>query len=540
MAQRSGQTSEEIRAELAALRESEERCRSILRNAPGVIVAADPDGTVTFVNRTFSGIPPERVVGTSVFDYVLPEYRETVQDAFARALGAGETVTYELIWSRLGVPISVENCVGPLVRDGRTVGVTIVASDITERKRAEDERRRLEARMQNAQRLESLGILAAGIAHDFNNLLVVILGNADLALMDIEPHARYRGSIEQIKLAARRASELTHQMLLYAGRGARGTDPLDLSALVGEMGSLLAVSISKKIALAYECDGEAPPVHADASQIRQVVMNLIINASEAIGDQDGTITVRTGEAHLDQEAASRVSIGEDLPAGRYASLEVSDTGSGIDAAARSRLFDPFFTTKVAGRGLGLAVVLGIVRAHRGAIEVRSQPSQGSSFRILLPALESGFAARAEGRVSQGPSFRGGGTILVADDEAGVREVAREMLERQGFRVIAVEDGREAVRVFRAVSGEIDAVLLDVSMPHLGGGEALREMRRLRSDVKAILCSGYMEGRARELCDGPVQASFLRKPFDSETLVGALRELLESRAQEEPDDRGTGE
>jgi PAS domain S-box-containing protein len=528
VAERSGQTSGEIRAELAALREGEERCRSILRNAPGVIVAADRDGTVTFVNRTFSGIPPERVVGTSVFDYVLPEYRETVQDAFARALGAGETVTYELIWSGQGVPISVENCVGPLVRDGRIVGGR--SSLGHHRAQARRGERCPGSRVQNAQRLESLGILAGGVAHDFNNLLVVILGHADLALMDIEPHARYRGSIEQIKLAARRASELTHQMLLYAGRGTPGADPLDLSALVGEMESLLAVSISKKIALEYQCDGEAPLVHADASQIRQVVMNLIINASEAIGDRDGTIRVRIGEAHLDQQAASRISIGEDLPAGRYASLEVSDTGSGIDAAARSRLFDPFFTTKVAGDS---AAWCWDRPRHRGAIEVPAEPGE---LPILLPGLEGGFAARADDRVSRGPGLRGGGTILVADDEEGVREVAREMLERQGFRVIAVEDGREAVRVFQAVSEEIDAVLLDVSMPHLGGGEVLREMRRLRSDVKAILCSGYMERRARELCDGPSQASFLRKPFDSETLMGALREILVSRAQEEPDDR----
>ena len=363
----------------AALRESEAKWRSILDNTPGVIAATDPDGTVTFVNRTFSGIPPERVVGTSVFDYVLPEHRETLQDAFERALENGETVTYEVVGSPVGVRIPVECRVGPLERDGRTVGVTIVSSDISERKRAEEERRKLEASLQNAQKLESLGVLAGGIAHDFNNLLEAILGSADLALMDIAPDARHREWVEKIKLAAGRASELTNQMLAYAGQGTHGAEPLDLNVIVAEMQSLLEVSISKKVVLSHERGAEIALLNADASQMRQVVMNLIMNASEAIGDESGSVTIRVSAVDLDEEIVSRMHVGEDLCAGRYVSLEVTDTGCGMDAETRSKLFDPFFTTKFAGRGLGLASVLGIVRAHRGAIEVRSEVDEGSTF-----------------------------------------------------------------------------------------------------------------------------------------------------------------
>jgi len=341
MAQRNGQTRERPNAELETLRESEERWRSILKNAPGIIVAAEPDGTITFVNRTLSGIPPERVVGTSVFDHVLPEDRQRMRDALERVLSTGETVTYEVVASPLGVAVPVESRIGPLERDGRVVGVTIVSSDISERKHAEEERRKLEVAMENAQRLESLGVLAGGIAHDFNNLLVVILGNADLALMDSEPLAHHREWIEQIKLAANRASELTNQMLVYSGRGTHLAEPLDLNRLVAGMGNLLGVSVSKKVALNRECGEEVPPVYADASQMRQVVMNLITNASDAIGDEHGTVTIRVGAVQLGREAPSRMLVGEDLPEGRYVSLEVEDTGTGIEEAARSKLFDPF-------------------------------------------------------------------------------------------------------------------------------------------------------------------------------------------------------
>ena len=346
--------------------------------------------------------------------------------------------------------------------------MTIVSSDISERKRAEEERRRLEASMRNVQRLESLGVLAGGIAHDFNNLLVAILGNADLALMDMAPHAPHRGWIEQIKLAARRASELTNQMLIYSGRGEHTAEPLDLNALVAEMGGLLRVSISKKVVLNFECGDEVPLVDADASQVRQVVMNLIINASEAIGDEHGTVTIRIGEVEVDQESASRTFIGEDLPKGRYVSLEVADTGCGIETAARSKLFDPFYTTKFSGRGLGLAAVLGIVRAHRGAIEVRSQVNQGSTFRILLPVVESSVAVRWEDRGPQGQDLPGSGTILVVDDEEGVRDVARGMLE---LPVVASPNPPEVANgaISAATNKTFTAVLLRSLDPTLGRG-----------------------------------------------------------------------
>ncbi len=509
----------------AALRESEERWRSILKNAPSIILVSEPDGRITYVNRTLSGIPPEHAVGRNVFDYVPREDRKTLQDAFERALGNGETLTFEIMGGQPGLAVPCESRVGPLKRSGQTVGVTVISSDISERKRAEEERRRLEASMQNAQKLESLGVLAGGIAHDFNNLLEAILGSADLALMDIAPDARYRGWIEKIKLASRRASELTKQLLDYAGQSTPVAERLDLNLLVAEMQDLLEVSISKKVVLSHERGAEVALVNADASQMRQVIMNLVMNASEAIGAGGGSVTMRVSEVDVDEEAVSRMYIGDDLSAGRYVSLEVTDTGCGMDAETRSKIFDPFFTTKFAGRGLGLASVLGIARAHAGAIEVRSQVGEGSGFRILLPRAESSLAARSEDRGSPDQDWRGSGTLLVADDEESVRGVVREMLERKGFTVISAADGREAVRIFRSVSEEVDAVLLDLTMPHMDGDEALREMRRLRSDVKAILWTGHAEQTMRERWDEQSQVSILQKPFGLEALLRTLRAVL---------------
>ena len=268
------------------------------------------------------------------------------------------------------------------------------AFDVTDRKRAEEEKRKLEEQVRQTQKLESLVVLAGGIAHDFNNLLMVVLGNAELALDGISPMSPARGKLTEITTAAQRAADLSRQMLAYAGKAVFAVERVGLRDLVEEMAPLLETAISKKAVLTLNLERELPPVQADPSQIRQIVMNLVINASEAIGDRSGVITVSVGATRCDEEYLQKTELHDDLAPGLYVHLEVTDTGSGMDARTRARIFEPFFSTKFTGRGLGLAVVLGVVRAHRGALKVYSKPGKGTTFKILFPALEdAGNGAR---------------------------------------------------------------------------------------------------------------------------------------------------
>ncbi len=404
--------------------------------------------------------------------------------------------------------------------------VNIYALDVTGLKRAEEERRELEAQFQQAQKLESLGVLAGGIAHDFNNLLVSILGNADLALRALSPVSPGRPTVEEIKKAAIRASELTNQMLAYSGRGWFVVQPLNLNELVQEMGHLLQVSISKKVGLKYDLVEDLPAVEADAAQIRQVVMNLITNASEAIGEGSGAIVVATGVMDATRDYLSKACLDDNLPEGQYVYLEVSDTGCGMDEQTITKLFDPFFTTKFAGRGLGLAAVLGIVRGHRGCVTVESQVGKGTTFRVLLPRSEKPVEAMPEHPAAVSlKQWRGEGTILVADDEESVRKVAKTMLEDGGFRVLLAGNGQEALEVFRQHADEILLVLLDMTMPEMDGQETFREMQRVREDVKVILFSGYDEQDTTSRFAGNSLAGFIQKPFGFDALMRKVRQVL---------------
>jgi len=396
--------------------------------------------------------------------------------------------------------------------------------DTTERKRAEKERLSLERQMQQAQKMESLGVLAGGIAHDFNNLLVGVLGYSELALDTLEADAPARGHISGVVNAAKRAADLAHQMLAYSGKGKFVVEALDLSKLVNKMANLVEVSISKKIVLKYEFAEGLPAIEADGTQIRQVVMNLITNASEAIGDKSGVITIRTGVADCDREYLKGAYPDENLPAGLYNFIEVSDTGSGMDETTIARIFEPFFTTKFTGRGLGLAAVLGIMRGHKGALKIYSEPGKGTAFKALFPALAGPVAAGNEDFDTE-QDWSAGGVILLVDDEETVLAVGKQFLERANFEVLTAPDGRAALDIFRDHKDEIVAVILDLTMPRMDGDECFRELRRIREDLRVILSSGYNEQELSQRFVGRGFADYIQKPYRGATLIAKLKAAL---------------
>jgi nitrogen-specific signal transduction histidine kinase/ActR/RegA family two-component response regulator len=414
---------------------------------------------------------------------------------------------------------------------GKPAGVVGIARDITDQQKSTAEREQLEAKVQQAQKLESLGVLAGGIAHDFNNLLTSILGNADLALEQITPSSSARENLQGIETASRRAAELCRQLLAYSGKGRFQVRPIDLQQIVEEMAHLLFVSISKNAILKYNFYPNLPAIEADVAQIRQIVMNLITNASEAIGGRSGIIRISTGALECDEAYLRSTFTGHDIKPGLYVSLEVSDTGCGMDASAIHKIFDPFYTTKFTGRGLGLAAVLGIVRSHHGAIKVYSEPGKGSTFKLLFPASESSAFGVTEG--TKGAPWSGHGKVLLVDDESTVRDVGRQMLQRAGLTVLTAPDGEAALEVFRREQ-DIDCVVLDLTMPRMDGEACFRELRRLKPGVKVILSSGYNEQDVINRFVGKGLAGFIQKPYVATELLVRVREAFEGQYSTKPD------
>jgi PAS domain S-box-containing protein len=402
---------------------------------------------------------------------------------------------------------------------GKPGGVLSMVEDITDQQRAQEERRRLEEQMRHAQKLESLGVLAGGIAHDFNNILMSIMGNADLALLKVSPESPVAGNLRTIERAAGRAADLAAQMLAYSGKGRFIVQKLDVNELVGEMAHMLEVSISKKAFLRCELAETLPAVEADATQLRQIIMNLVINASEAIGDEGGVITITTGCRDCDSTCLPNRWLDQELPEGLYVSVEVSDTGCGMDRDTQAKIFDPFYTTKFTGRGLGLAAVLGIVRGHKGAIDVESEPGKGTTFRVLLPAAGPGSAR--VGRDAESSAWKGSGVVLLVDDEETVRAVGAEMLRILGFEVVTAADGWEALEIY-GQRNDIRLVILDLTMPRLDGEQTFRELRRMNAAVRVILATGYGEQAVNEKFRGQGLAGFLQKPYKLSTLREVLR------------------
>ncbi|MBT3219914.1 MAG: response regulator, partial [Proteobacteria bacterium] len=359
--------------------------------------------------------------------------------------------------------------------------------------------------------------------HDFNNMLTAILGHSELALRDLNRESPARPKVERIKQTVCHLAELTNQMLAYSGKGRFVVEPLDLSRVVEDMTHLLQLSISKKAFIKYNLERSISAIDADASQVRQVIMNLVVNASEAIGDKSGVISVSTGMMEVDREYLSEVYLDDDLEPGFFVFLEVSDTGCGMDFDTQARIFDPFFSTKFTGRGLGMAAVLGIVRGHHGAIKVYSEPGTGTAFKVLFPVSQQDVPRERPG---DSPAMESaGGVVLVVDDEETVRAVASMMLTAAGYTVLSATDGRAALELFRGKFKNIDAVLLDLTMPHLDGVATFREMRRIRADIPVVLTSGYNEQDATNRFAGRGLAGFVKKPYDMNDLLDAVAKAI---------------
>ena len=402
--------------------------------------------------------------------------------------------------------------------------VVAVLQDITQIRESQAAQAQLEEQMRIAQKLESLGLLAGGIAHDFNNLLMVVLGNADLVERDLQDDTVSRERVAEISKAARVASELCRQLLAYAGKGSFVLENIDPPALVESMRGLLESSISRRISLRFNFN-PTPTIVADASQIQQVLLNLVINAGEAIGDAPGEIMVSTGALDCTTEYLAEPYLDDDLPSGKYSYIEVTDTGSGMTEEVRRRLFDPFFTTKFTGRGLGMSAVLGIVRSHKGSMKIYSEPGRGTNLRVLFPTDSKELIATKDQANTEAIENLPGGKILFIDDELLVRNIGTDMLSELGFSTICAQNGVEALELFDQHRHEIVAVILDLTMPEMDGIATFRELKKRSPDLQVILASGYNEQEATRDFVGRGLAAFIQKPFVMSELERILHKVL---------------
>ena len=508
------------------LAESEERYRTLVETCPDGITLTDLSARPIMTNRQAARIhgydaPDELLAVGDAFALIAPEDRERALDGMRRTFEVGAIRTEYLGLRKDGSRIPIELSASAIRgADGEPYAFIGVTRDVSERKKAEEDRLLLEEQVRHAQKMESLGMLAGGIAHDFNNLLMAIMGNASLAQIALKDGSAAHEYVEQIALAASRASDLTRQLLTFAGKGERDLETIDLSEVIREIGTLLAVNIPTSVDVRMDLE-EGAAVHGDAGQLRQVAMNLITNAAEALGQARGSIVVRTKTLEVDRELLRSCLAHGGMEPGRCVSLEVLDTGAGMDAETEARIFDPFFTTKPDGKGLGLATLLSIVHGHRGAVRIQSEVGRGTTFQVLFPA--STTSAPTVGSTPAAP-FRGQGTVLVVDDEPAVRSVAEGMLRALGFDALVAESGAHAVKLLRAAPDGVVAAIVDLTMPDVSGEETVLALRAVVPSLRVVLSTGFAarEGRA----DVP-GAAFLHKPYSMERLATVLAELLGS-------------
>ncbi len=488
---------------------------AILATSPDYFSVMDRDGRFLFVSSNISGdikIDPVLALGKTWRDLGIPEKIGVQSDKDRKkALRSGQSVTRELEFSGPSGPLYLEYIISPVKeQNGETPYVVVTARDITERRKTAEA-------MYHTQKMESLGILAGGIAHDFNNLLVAMLAQTSLALAKLRPNAAAKPHIKKAITAAESATALTQQLLAYSGRGQFHTVPANLNNLIQENSHLIHVTLTKNVKLQLALAADLPVIEADIGQIQQIIMNLIINAAEAIGQQPGTITVTTQAVTLTQEKLEHwPDIGQQPICDLYVKLTVEDDGVGMDKQTIKRIFDPFFTTKFTGRGLGLAAVLGIVRGHKGALRVESRPCQGTKFEIIFPASNKTIQEKPAMNIPSHHNPRK--LVLVIDDEEPVREAVSDILGMEGVDVLQAADGLKGINIYQSHMAEIDLVLLDLSMPGLSGEDTLKELHQIDPQVRVLLSSGYSESEVTYGLDQSGLVGFLQKPYRMDTLL----------------------
>lgn len=510
-------------------RESEERYRQLVELSPATI-AVHSDGLIVYINPAgvalVGATSAEQLIDQPILKFVVPQYHHKVHQRIhqTQQLHQPAAMLEEQFIRLDGTIIDVEVIAIPTMYRGKPA-TQIVVRDITQRKEAELQRLLLERKMLETQKMESLGVLAGGIAHDFNNLLMAMLGNASLALLDIPHESPAYAAVHEIEVIAKRAAELTQQMLAYSGKGHFVVQRLNLNAVIKDLNQLLYASVNKNIDLQIRLHPHLPEIEADIAQMRQIIINLVMNASEAIGAVPGTVIVQT-DVVTTMPASTIPEATPPSPATSYVTLEVTDTGCGMEPEVLSKIFDPFFTTKFTGRGLGLAVVMGIIRGHKGSISVESTPDKGTRFMVYVPnnGTTPKVADSSHLDHDRQPTQK---TVLVVDDEAIIRSVTERILNRLGFNVLLCEDGASGLAKYRTHAHEISCVLLDLTMPHMNGEETFREIRRINPLARVLLMSGYTEEDATSRFQVAGLAGFLQKPFTMNDLHQKIIETLDT-------------
>ena len=527
---------EELRRAQEELEISRAKYFDLFDLAPVGYLTLDDKGLILEANLTASqllGVERNSLVNHSLTRFIFRDDQDSYYLHRKRLFETGMPQMFELRMLQRKTPPFWVQIEATAVQAGESGSLVykVVMSDITDRKQVEEERLELERQFLHLQKLESLSTLAGGIAHDFNNLLAVILGSLELALDDLSPGSSARQRIDNAIRASKRAADLIKQMLAYTGKGRYATENVNLGILVQENITFFRAAIPETTTLNLLLTYDSPPVLADAAQLQQVVMNLITNAAEAIGETAGFITISTGTEVYKEKDLLKSLIDEKPSPGRFVYLEVADTGCGMDAETLQRLFEPFFTTRFFGRGLGLSAVLGIIRGHKGAIFVDSRVNMGTTIRIILPVSETALPESVQPEstegilpVRSGPSSLRG-TILIVDDQDEVISFSKEMVTRSGYSVRTAADGQEAVKVFLEHADEIACVILDLTMPRMDGNATFEALKQIRRDVKVILSSGYSEEEVAQRFTGKGLAGFIQKPYGYQQLRKELERVL---------------